>query len=124
MAKSVNDTVLDEALEYVRSNADKMTVCSQEPTSFTDANDTYALADVAMGTDDFTIADGDTSGRKVTISQKSGVTVDETGTGNHVALVDTANSRLLYVTTATSQSLTSGNTMTFESWDVELRSPS
>lgn len=124
MGKSVNDKVLDEALEYIRNNADKMTVCSQEPTSYAEANDDYALASVSMSSDDYELADGDTSGRKLTVAQKSGVTVDDTGTGNHVALLDTSNDRLLYVTTATSQSLTSGNTMTFESWDIELRDPS
>jgi hypothetical protein len=124
MAKSVHNDVLDEALLFVENNADKMVVCSQEPTTFTEANSTYALADVSMTSGDYTIADGDTSGRKVTVAQKSGVTVDSTGTGNHVALLDTNNSKLLYVTTSTSQSLTSGNTMTFEAWDIELRDPS
>lgn len=124
MAKSVHDNVLDEALTYLQDNADKMVVCSQEPTTYTEANDTYALADVSMSSGDYTLADGDTSGRKVTVAQKSGVTVDTTGTGNHVALLDTANSLMLYVTTSTSQSLTSGNTMTFEAWDIELRDPS
>lgn len=124
MAKSVHNNVLDQSLEYIKNNCDKMTVCSQEPTTFTEANSTYALADVSMGSTDYTIADGDTSGRKVTVAEKSGVTVDDTGTGNHVALLDTVNSLMLYVTTSTSQSLTSGNTMTFETWDVELRDPS
>jgi hypothetical protein len=40
-----------------------------------------------------------------------------------VALLDTAGSRVLYVTTATAQALTSGNTMTFESWDIEIGDP-
>lgn len=124
MAKSTHNDVLDASLEHLQNNVDKMTVCSQQPTTFTEANSTYALADVAMSSGDFTIAEGDTSGRKVTVAQKSGITVDDTGTGNHVALLDTSNSRMLYVTTATSQSLTSGNTMTFEAWDIELRDPS
>lgn len=124
MAKSVHNEVLDESLNHLKNNVDKMVVCSQQPTSYTEANDSYALADVSMTASDFTIADGDTSGRKVTVAQKSGVTVDDTGTGNHVALLDASASKLLYVTTSTSQSLTSGNTMTFESFDIEIRDPS
>lgn len=120
MAKSVHDSVLDGALNVI-ATANIMTACSQEPTSRTEAVTTYALADVAMAGGDYTNANGDTSGRKVTMAQKTGVTIDATGTATHVALCDATN--LLYVTTCTSQALTSGNTMTFNSWKVELADP-
>lgn len=121
MAKSVLDAVLDAAHDEIRNNCNLMTVCSQEPTTRTEAVTTYALADVAMSSGDFAKADGDTSGRKLTVAQKTGVNVDTTGTGTHVALVD--GTRLLFVTTCTSVSLTSGNSATFQSWDLELRDP-
>lgn len=122
MPKSVHNDVLDGAFD-VLDQANIMTVCSAEPTTRTEAVTTYALADVAMTPDtDFTKADGDTSGRKVTVASKSGVTVDTSGTATHVALCD--GSRLLYVTTCTSQALTSGNTVNFPAWDVEIADPS
>lgn len=121
MAKSVHDDVLDGALNIIKNNANIMTVCSAEPTSRTEAVTTYALGDVAMVTGDFTNANGDTSGRKTTVASKTGVTVDASGTATHVALCD--GSRLLYVTTCTSQVLTSGNTITFPAWDVEIADP-
>ncbi len=123
MAKSVHNDVLDGALNIIRNNCDKMTACSAEPTSFTEANAAFALAGAAMALSDFTITDGDASGRKVTVGQKSGVAVDATGTANHVALLDTVTSKLLYVTTATAQVLTAGNTMTFNAWDIEIADP-
>jgi len=49
--------------------------------------------------------------------------VTGTGTANHVALLDVANSRVLYVTTCTAQGLTAGQTVTFGSWDVEINDP-
>lgn len=122
MAKSVHDDVLDGALEIIKDNCNIMTVCSTEPTTRTEAITTYALGDAAMVTGDFTIANGDTSGRKATVGSKSSVNVDATGTGTHVALCD--GSRLLYVTTCTSQALTSGNTITFPAWDIEIADPS
>lgn len=121
MGKSVHNDVLDGAFD-VLDQANLMTVCSQEPTTRTEAVTTYALADVAMTVNsDYTKADGDTSGRKVTVAAKSGVTVDTTGTATHVALCD--GSRLLYVTTCTSQALTSGNTVSFPAWKVEIADP-
>lgn len=121
MAKSVHNDVLDAAFD-VLDQADIMTVCSQQPTTRTEAITTYKLADVAMTPNtDFTKADGDTSGRKVTIAAKNAVSVDTTGTGNHVALCD--GTRLLYVTTCTAQALTSGNTVNFPAWAVEIADP-
>lgn len=122
MAKSVHDDVLDGAFDIL-DQADLMIACSAEPTTRTEAVTTYALADVAITPDtDFTKADGDTSGRKVTVAAKNGVTVDVTGDAIYIALVD--GTRLLYVTACTSQSLTSGNTVNFPAWDVEILDPS
>ena len=121
MAKSVHDDVLDGAFD-VLDQANLMIVCSAEPTSRTEAVSTYALADATMVADtDYTKANGDVSGRKVTVAAKSSILVDSTGTGTHIALVD--GTRLLYVTTCTSQALTSGNTVNFPAWDVEIGDP-
>lgn len=120
MAKAVADAVLDAALDKI-ATATIMTACSAEPTTRAEAVTTYALADVVTSSGDFAKANGDTSGRKVTVAQKSGVTVDATGDATHVALCDGTD--LLYVTICTSQTLTSGNTMTFGSWKVEIGDP-
>ena len=120
MAKSVHNDVLDAMLDEI-ATATIMTACSAEPTTRTEAVTTYALADVTMAGGDYTNADGDSSGRKVTVAQKTGVTIDTTGTATHVALCDGVD--LLYVTTCTSQALTALNTMTFNSWKVEVADP-
>lgn len=121
MAKSVHDNVLDGAFD-VLDQADLMTACNAEPTTRTEAITTFKLADIAMVPNtDYTKANGDTSGRKVTVAAKSGVAVDTTGTATHVALTDAT--RLLYVTTCTSQALTSGNTVNFPAWDIEIADP-
>lgn len=121
MAKLVHNDVLDAAFNELDA-ADLMTVCSSQPTTRTEAVTTFKLADVAMTPDsDFTNADGDTNGRKVTVAAKTGVTVDTSGTGTHIALVD--GSRLLYVTTCTANILTAGNLVDFPTWDVEIADP-
>ena len=124
MAKTVHDDVLDAALDVI-ATATRMTVCSAQPTTYTEANSTYALADVTMAGGDFTKANGDTSGRKVTVGAKSGVLIDTSGTGNHIALMLVASSKLLYVTTCTSQALTANgsNTVNFPAWDIEIADP-
>jgi hypothetical protein len=120
MAKAVGDAVLDAALDKI-ATANIMTACSAQPTTRTEAVTTYALADVAMSGGDYTKADAGGGGRQTTVAQKTGVTVDANGTATHVALCD--GTTLLYVTTCTSQVLTSGNTMTFGSWIITLGDP-
>ena len=126
MGKKVDDIVLDGALNEIRNNCTLMTVCSGEPVDFAAANVGGAafLADVVMATGDFVLSDGDVSGRKIAVSAKSGVNVDNSGTADHVALLDTVNSRLLYVTTCTSLGLTAGSSLTFGAWDIEIADPS
>ena len=125
MAKAVADAVLDAALDKIATGT-IMTVCNAQPTNRTEAVTTFALADVVLtagdGNGDFTVGNGDSSGRKVAMAQQATITVDTSGTATHVAICDGTD--LLYVTTCTSQAVTSGNTVTIPTWDVEIADPS
>lgn len=122
MAKTVHNDVLDGALNTIKNNATLVMICSQQPTTRAEAVTTYALADIAVTSSDFTVADGDSGGRKVTVAAKASVTVDLTGTATHVAIVD--GTRLLYVTTCTSQALTQGGAFNTPAWKITLNDPS
>lgn len=124
MAKAAPDIVMDGALDVIES-ATKMVACSAQPTTYTEANATYALADIVIDGSDFTTANGDSSGRKTTIAAQNSVLIDASGTATHVALVRTADSTLIYVTTCTSQALTANgsNTVNFPAWKVEIADP-
>ena len=119
VAKSVHDNVLDGAFNVLQAST-LMIACSAQPTTRGEAVTTFALADVAMTSVDFVKAD-DTSGRKVTMAAKSGITIDNSGTATHIALVDAAN--LLYVTTCTALALTAGNTVNFPTWKINIQDP-
>ena len=121
MAKTASDLVLDNGPQYIKDNAILMTVCNAQPTTYAEATSTFKLADVVMASADFTLSNGDTSGRKVAVAAKSAVPIDTTGTAVFVALVDAA--ALLIVTTCTSQALTSGGTVDIPTWDDEIADP-
>ena len=118
MAKWQNDLMLDAALDYVAGSTFAV-ACSAQPASYAGIA-AVALADVALTGGDFTKANGDSSGRKVTVAAKSGVTIDTSGTATHVALRD--GTTLRYVTTCASLVLTAGagNTVNFPAWKIEL----
>lgn len=124
MAKAIPDAILDKTLDEI-ATATRQILCSAQPTTYTEANSTYALADVTLSGADFAKANGDTSGRKVTVAAKSSVLIDTSGTGNHIALVRVSDTTLIYVTTCTSQAVTANgsNTVNFPAWDVEIADP-
>ena len=120
MAKSVPDAIMDAALDAVAEST-LQTVVSDSATP-TDLEN--ALADVAMASGDFTKAEGDAGAgsRKLTMSAKSNVTVDEPGTPNHVVL--SLGGTINLVTTCTGPDLTAGSTVDFPAWEYEIGAPS
>ena len=71
----------------------------------------------------FIIADDTVSpyGRKITTTEKTGVSVTNSGTAGFVAICDGTN--LLIVTTCTSQALTAGNTVTIPAFKAQVGDP-
>ena len=124
MAKSVNNDVLDAALDTI-ALANRIDVCSQEPLTRTEAITTYTLGNYTMtpgdGNGDYTVGEGDTNGRKVAILAQTGNNASGSGTGNHVALTD--GTRLLYVTTCPNVSTNAGQPLDIATWDVEIADP-
>jgi hypothetical protein len=131
MAKSAHNDVLDGSLNIVKNNATRICVCSAEPTTYAEATTTYdggaskyKLAIKTITSADFTgPADGDVSGRKLTSNAHTAVTIDATADATHIALCDSGTSKLLYVTTATTQTLTAAGTVNIPAWKIELADP-
>lgn len=125
MAKFVHDDVMDNGLS-VFATADKLIICEGQPTTYTQATTLKSgggkrLAQQTIDSGDFTgPADGDSSGRKITVNQQTGITIEESGTADHVALVDDGASKLIAVTTMTSQAVTAANTATVNAWKDEI----
>ncbi len=122
MGKKVFDVVIDAALQKA-ATATQITVCSAEPTTLLEATTTFRLAEVALtpgdGNGDFVIANGDTSGRKLTVQQQSLISILASGTANHVATND--GTEILDVTTCTDEALTSGGVVTIPAFDHEIQ---
>jgi len=122
MGKSLSDAVLDGTLDLCVG--DQISVCSAEPTTYTEAVTTFKLAiSLAVPGGDFVKADGDTNGRKITVAEQSTVTIDSTGTGNHVAITNLSGTLLKVVTTAVAQLLTSGGTVDIGTFKIENADP-
>ena len=120
MAKYQNDIILDTALDYIKNNVTQISICNAQPTTYAQATSTYKLAIRAgLTSGSFTgPADGTPNGRKITVNEQASITVDASGDATHVALC--SGSVLLYVTTCTQQTLTSGNTCTVPLWTITL----
>lgn len=121
MSKYAHADVLDNGPKYIKDNCNKVILLSAYTTSYATANGANKVAEASLVTGDFAIAGADGSPRVLTatLTGKSGgnalQTVDP-GTGMHIAFVDTANSKVLWVTEESSdQTITSGNPIQFNS---------
>lgn len=121
MGKWVANAVLDGALQVI-AGANHMVAVAGQPSDFASAW-SGRLAEVSLTSTDFSIGNGGTSGRRINIAAKGDVPVRAEGTADHVALLDSTNSRLLYVTTCPVQPLTEDGTVNFDSWTVEIGAP-
>ncbi len=130
MVRFAADDVLDDGLDAMKAAVDaatgKMVICEGQPATYSEASqnkgtgDGKVLATVTNPT--LTIAD-DTSGRKCTISAESGVTISVSGDADHVALVDSVNEKLWFVTVATTQALVAGGTVDIPTWKINVKDP-
>lgn len=116
----INDYIFDAALAILDAEADRLDICSQEPTSYAEATATYSLgnkAAVAIGAPE----DRTPSGRKVVVPAITDGNATASGTATHWAVVDTVNSRLLASGSLTNpQVITSGNTFTLDAIDIGM----
>ena len=119
MSKLATNAMIDGGLDEM-STCTLLTVCAGQPTNYADIA-ARKLASVVIDGSDFTKADGDSSGRKVTISQQASISITASGNADHVVIDD--GSADYVVTTATSQALTSGGTVTVPAWDIEISDP-
>ena len=120
---TISDYVLDAALSKLDTEADRIDITSQEATTYTEATSTHTLGNstsLAFGAPQ----DGDTSGRKVAAAAITDGSVTGTGTATHFAIVDVSATRLLATGSLTTpQGVTSGNTFTIASFDLEIPDP-
>lgn len=116
----LNDRVLDLGLNVLDTEANRLDICSSEPTTYTQATSTNSLGNktgFAIGSP----AARTPTGRKVTTAAITDGTVSATGTATHYAITDTVNSRLLATgALSASQAVTSGNVFTLPAFDIGI----
>ena len=121
MSKFASNDVIDGSL-YIVAAATRLIALNGQPASFA-AADAGKLVQAALGPGDFSLATGDVSGRKVMIAAKASLAVLAAGTADHIALLDVAGSRLLYVTTCPAQALVVGGQVSIAGWSIEIGAP-
>ena len=120
---SIGNPVLDGGLNILDTLADRIDICSQEPTTYTEAITTYSLGNettITVGAPQ----DRTGGGREVVVSAITAGTVDGTGTATHFSIVDVSATDLLATgSLSASQAVTSGNTFTLTSFTIGIPDP-
>jgi hypothetical protein len=116
----ISDRILDLGLNVLDTEANRLDICSSEPTTYAAAIGAASLGNktsLSIGAP----ATRTPSGRRVTVAAFSDGSVTATGTATHWAIVDTANSRLLATgNLASSQAVTNGNVFSLGAFDVGI----
>ena len=125
MAKWAHADVLDNGINYIKTNCNKVAVIS----AYT-AGDSYAtvnaaiLAEATMASGDFTLGTSGSNRTLTTASGKQDTSANATGAASHIAFVDTVASKVLWVTEETSgQTITASNPVTFPSLVYTAKQP-
>ena len=121
MAKFASFDVLDAALAVVAS-ANRLVVVAGQPADYAAAA-ADPLAQTPVAPADFSITAGSSGGRRLVVAAQAGLVAEAAGTADHVALIDTAGQRLIYVTTCPAEPLVAGSAVVVASWDVEIGAP-
>ena len=115
---------LDPALNFLKNNSNRLVLCSHAPETFTEAWDTYRLADIAVNPAVINgPLNGQKSGRRLDIIPSGEVTVAATGVAQFFALVNTTNQVLHYVGPFTFAPLNMGDEIVIDITRIELEDP-
>lgn len=127
MAKWANADVLDNGPNYIKTNCNKMALISSYV-----AGDSYAtvngriLAEVVMTSTDFTNGSSGNDRTLTSAAGKQDTSANASGGSatNHIAYLDTVNSKVLWVTEETTgQAVTESNPVTFPSLVYTSKQP-
>lgn len=114
----IDSNSYDALLADIRDNAEKLVICSQEPSTYPEAATTYKLATKATPS---VAAPSNKAGggREIIFAAITDGTVNSSGTGTHWAVIDDTNSRLKASGALTSsQALTASNPFTLTSFAI------
>lgn len=127
MAKYAHPDVLDQGPNFIKTNCNKMALISTYTFGATYATvNGNILAEATMASGDFTLGTSGNDRTLTTASGKQDASANASGGSvtNHIAFLDTVNSKVLWVTEETSgQAITAGNPVNFPSLVYTAKQP-
>ncbi len=116
------DAVMDGGPNYIKTNCTRVDVCTSEPANYAGIA-AVTVGNYTVSSSDFTLANGDVSGRKVTLGQKTGNNGTGTGAANFVVFSN-GSSTLYGVINGDGDTINSGSPFTINAVDVwEVQDP-
>ena len=129
MSKFIHDDAVDAKLQYIIDNCDGIYVCTSDVmttgapdwTKITSTNNLISMH--AMLSGDFSITDGDVSGRKLVVAEQADLAITADGTAESIVLVDSGTTKVLAITECPAEALLNGNLVTITTFDIEDEDP-
>lgn len=121
MARFAHPIVLDAALAVVAA-ADLLVITAEMPRDFAEAR-ADGLAEFTLTAQDFALASGVGGTRQLQVNVRAPALAMITGVAAHVALLDSASSRLVFVTGCASQPVLAGQNVQVMQWNIAIGAP-
>jgi hypothetical protein len=121
--KYIPDAGLEDILDYIVSNCDRLCLCSAEPDTYTKATVTYVLGVKSISNSDFAAYHDVTGGRRTYLLPLTAIPIDTAGTITYLAIVDTSTSTLLAYWACTSTAVTADDSVTTTAAYIQVNDP-
>lgn len=118
----INHEIFDSGLDYADTNGTRIDICSQEPTTYSEATSTYSLGN-KTGLNTGAPQAGAVDGRRVIVPSITDGTVTDTDTATHWALTDGSSVLLATGELSSPQAVTQGNSFTLDAISLTIRDP-
>ena len=117
----LSDSVLDNGLAYIDTNATRVDICSVEPTTYSQATTSGANSlGNKTGINPAAPADRTGGGRQVTIPAITDGAVSADGTAAYWALTNGTDTLIATGALSASQAVTNGNTFTLDAFEIGI----
>lgn len=121
MAKAASSGVLDGLLNTIYTAATGIAVCAGQPADAAAAAAGIAVGTIATGAGGYTKSG--ISSRVMEVAAVAGISISTTAVADHIALFSTVANVLYFVTTVSSQALSSGGTVNVSTWSISVEQP-
>lgn len=123
MVRAIDTIASAQTLIYIRDNTQKLTFCTTQPTTYTEATVTKMLAELVLEPGDITVDSTTPGTSRLIVHNKADIPILTTGSIGHIAFVNDDDTEVIFVTISFTKAVTSGKLLSFPEFYIYHSAP-